>query len=72
VETIGKAKEKSELEIGDRKAARRKMSVGRVPGSGLTVRINPLSFPNRNAVLRGRMSRWKCPVYAPEIACGIF
>ena len=37
------------------------------PGSGLTVEISPLSFPNRNVFLRGCMPRWKCPVYVPVI-----
>jgi hypothetical protein len=33
-----------------------------IAGSGPTVEANPLSFPNRSAVLRGRMPRRKCPV----------
>lgn len=35
---------------------------GSMPGSGLTVEISPLSFPNRDVVLRGRTPRWKRPV----------
>jgi hypothetical protein len=40
---------------------------GRLPGSGLIVEINPLVIPNRDVVLRGRMSRWECPVVFQEI-----
>lgn len=35
---------------------------GNLPGGGLTVETSPLSFPNRNVGLRGRMPRSKCPV----------
>jgi hypothetical protein len=36
-----------------------------LPGSGLTVEVNPLSLPNRSAALRGRTPRWKCPIMSP-------
>ncbi len=38
------------------------MGNSRVPGSGLIVAISPLFIPIRDVVLRGRMSRWECPV----------
>ena len=39
---------------------------GNLPGSGLTVEISPLSFPNCNVVLRGRMLQWKRPVVCSD------
>jgi hypothetical protein len=35
--------------------------IGKLPGSELTHETNPLSFPNRSVVLRGRKPRWKYP-----------